>query len=65
VTPRRLELDRRQARPICRLTRAGRPVFARVLEVITRRNDEIFHALTAAERRQLGALLTKVAPDDA
>jgi len=47
------------------LTRVGRPVFARVLALIARRNDEIFSALTAAERRQLGDLLAKVVPDDA
>ena len=38
-------------------------LIAQGISLIERRNDEIFAALTAAERRQLGALLDKVAPD--
>ena len=49
---------------VLRLTRAGRPLFARVMRLIGQRNDEIFRALTATERRQLLALLTKVVPAD-
>ena len=49
---------------VLKLTRTGRPLFERTIKLIARRNDEIFGALTSTERKQLGALLTKIAPDD-
>lgn len=41
-------------------TAEGRRLWARVMRLIARRNEEIFGCLTAAERRQLAALLDRV-----
>ncbi len=46
---------------LLKLTRAGRPVHARAMKMIARRNDDAFAALTAAERRTLARLLDRVA----
>ena len=41
-------------------TAAGRRLWVRVMRLIARRNEEIFGCLTAAEQRQLAALLDRV-----
>jgi hypothetical protein len=41
-------------------TAEGRRLWARVMRVIARRNEEIFGCLTAAEQRQLALLLDRV-----
>ncbi|MDP3607309.1 MAG: MarR family winged helix-turn-helix transcriptional regulator [Polaromonas sp.] len=42
------------------LTRAGQRLWSRVMALIARRNDEIFGCLSAAERRELGAMLDRL-----
>lgn len=42
------------------LTPAGRRLWRRVIDLIARRNEEIFGCLSSAERRQLGALLDRL-----
>lgn len=42
------------------LTRAGDKLWQGVMQMIARRNDEIFGCLTAAERRQFAAMLDRV-----
>ena len=45
---------------VLRLTRKGRPLYAKTMRLIARRNDEAFGALSATERRTLGELLDRV-----
>lgn len=45
---------------VLKLTPAGRKLWSRVMELIARRNDEIFSCLSSAERRQLGAMLDRL-----
>ncbi|MFC5497368.1 MarR family winged helix-turn-helix transcriptional regulator [Caenimonas terrae] len=42
------------------LTPAGRRLWRRVMELIARRNEEIFGCLSSSERRQLGAMLDRL-----
>ena len=42
------------------LTPAGRKLWTRVMQLIGRRNDEIFSCLSSAERRQLGTMLDRL-----
>jgi len=42
------------------LTRTGRALWARVMELIARRNEEIFGCLLVSEQRQLGAMLDRL-----
>lgn len=42
------------------LTPAGRKLWSRVIELIARRNVDIFGCLSSAERRQLGAMLDRL-----
>jgi DNA-binding MarR family transcriptional regulator len=42
------------------LTRKGEAAWKRVMQVVERRNDEIFGVLTEAERRQFGRLLDRL-----
>jgi DNA-binding MarR family transcriptional regulator len=41
-------------------TREGRKLWKKVMDLIARRNDEIFGCLTAAERRQLASTLDRL-----
>lgn len=43
------------------LTRAGRPLHARVMRLVARRNDATFATLSPAERKALGAMLDRIA----
>lgn len=45
---------------VLELTAAGRRLWARVMRLIERRNEEIFGCLTRAEQRQLAVLLDRV-----
>lgn len=45
---------------VLRTTPAGRRLWARVMRVIARRNEEIFGCLSAAEQRQMAAWLDRV-----
>ena len=45
---------------VLELTAPGRRLWTRVMRLIARRNEEIFGCLTAAEQRQLAALLDRV-----
>ena len=45
---------------VLKLTPAGQKLWTRVMELITRRNDEIFGCLSSAERKQLGAMLDRL-----
>ena len=42
------------------LTPAGRKLWARVMALIERRNEEIFGCLNASERKQFGAMLDRL-----
>ena len=42
------------------LTPAGRRLWTRVIELIARRNKEIFGCLSSGERKQLGAMLDRL-----
>ena len=42
------------------LTPAGRKLWTRVIDLIARRNDEIFGCLSSGERKQLGAMLDRL-----
>jgi DNA-binding MarR family transcriptional regulator len=42
------------------LTPPGRKLWSGVMQLIARRNDEIFGCLSAAEQRQLGAMLDRL-----
>lgn len=42
------------------LTPAGRKLWARVMALIERRNEEIFGCLSASERKQFGAMLDRL-----
>ena len=42
------------------LTPTGRKLWTRVIELIARRNDEIFGCLSTGERKQLGAMLDRL-----
>ncbi len=42
------------------LTPAGCKLWSGVIDLIARRNEEIFSCLTSAERRQLGAMLDRL-----
>jgi DNA-binding MarR family transcriptional regulator len=41
---------------VLKLTPAGRSLWTRVIDLIVRRNEEIFGCLSSAERMQLGAM---------
>lgn len=41
-------------------TRAGRALWTRVMQLIARRNEEIFGCLSPSEQRQLGAMLDRL-----
>jgi DNA-binding MarR family transcriptional regulator len=45
---------------VLKLTPAGRKLWTRVIELIARRNEEIFGCLSSAERKQLGAMLDRL-----
>lgn len=45
---------------VLELTPAGRRLWTRVMRLIAQRNEEIFGCLSAAEQRQLAALLDRV-----
>jgi DNA-binding MarR family transcriptional regulator len=45
---------------VLKLTPAGRRLWTQVIELIARRNEEIFGCLSSAERRQLGAMLDRL-----
>ena len=45
---------------VLKLTPAGRRLWTRVIELIARRNEEIFGCLSSAERKQLGAMLDRL-----
>ncbi len=45
---------------VLRLTSSGAKLYGRVIDLIARRNDEIFGCLSAAEQKQLGAMLDRL-----
>ena len=45
---------------LLQLTPAGRRLWTRVMDLIARRNDEMFGCLSSAERKQLGAMLDRL-----
>jgi DNA-binding MarR family transcriptional regulator len=45
---------------VLNLTPAGRKLWARAMDLIARRNEEIFGCLSSSERRQLGAMLDRL-----
>ena len=58
VTKRANEADGRGV--VLSLTPAGRKLWTRVIDLIARRNDEIFGCLSATEQKLLGAMLDRL-----